>query len=69
MGNESEKDFQHKQTNPPGSVDQSKKNPMNQGGQNPQQQDTHKKNPTQGNDPRQRQDEEGSDQVEKRRAS
>jgi hypothetical protein len=69
MGNETEKDVERQQTNPTGTADQSKKNPMQQGGQNPnQQQDPSKKNPSQGNDPRQS-DEEGSDQVEKRRAS
>ena len=69
MGNETEKDFHHQQSNPTGTVDQSKKNPPQQGGHNPNQQDPNKKNPSQGDDPRQRGGEEGSDQVEKRRAS
>jgi hypothetical protein len=62
MGNETEKD-RNQQSNPAGTVDQSKKNPpqQQQGGQNPNQQDPSKKNPSQGN--------EGSDQGEKRRAS
>jgi len=69
MGNETEKDFRHQQSNPTGTADQSKKNPSQEGGQNPNQQDPSKKNPSQGDDPRQRGGEEGSDQVEKRRAS
>jgi hypothetical protein len=64
MGNETEKNFQQ-QPNP---SDPSKKNPS-QGGQGPTQQDPSKKGPAQGEDPRQREREEGSDQVEKRRAS
>jgi hypothetical protein len=67
MGNETEKDFQR--SNPTGTVDQSKKNPTHQGGHNPNQQDPSKKNPAQGDDSRQRDGEEGSEQVEKRRAS
>jgi hypothetical protein len=69
MGNETEKDFRQQHPNPAGTADQSKKDPMNQGGQNPNQQDPSKKNPTHGDDPRQRSGEEGSEQVEKRRAS
>jgi hypothetical protein len=65
MGNETEKDFQRKQTNPNETADQSNRNPSQQGGQNPNQQDPSKKNPSQG----QRDNQEGSDQVEKRRAS
>jgi hypothetical protein len=68
MGNETEKDFQRQQ-NPTGTADRSKRDPMNQGGQNLNQQDPSKKIPSQSNDRRQRGDEEGSDQVEKRRAS
>jgi hypothetical protein len=67
MGNETEKDLQQ-QPKPTGTVDQSQKNPS-QGGQSPNQQDPYKKNPSQGNDSRQRDGEEGSEQVEKRRAS
>jgi hypothetical protein len=69
MGNETEKDFRHQQPNPAGTVDQSKKNPSQQGGQNPNQQDPSKKNPSQGDDSRQPGGDEGSEQVEKRRAS
>jgi len=69
MGNETEKDFHHRQSNPTGTADQSKKNPSQQSGQNPNQQDPSNKNPSQGEDPRQRDGGEGSDQVEKRRAS
>ena len=73
MGNETEKDFQRQQNNPSGTTDQSKKNPMQQGGQNPNQgpnqQDPSKKNPSQGNNPRQQGDAEDSQQGEKRRAS
>jgi hypothetical protein len=68
MGNETEKDFLRQQPNPTGPGDQSKKNPS-QGGQSPNQQDPAKKNPSHGDDPRQRDGEEGSEQVEKRRAS
>ncbi len=69
MGNETEKDFRHQQPNPAGTVDQSKKNPSQQSGQNPNQQDPSKKNPSHGDDSRQHSDDEGSEQVEKRRAS
>ena len=69
MGNETEKDFQRQQSNPSGTVDTSKKNPMHQGGQNPNQQDPSKKTPSYGDDSRQRDGEEGPEQVEKRRAS
>jgi hypothetical protein len=65
MGNETEKNFQHQQTDPTGTVDPSKRNPSQQGGQNPNQQDPSKKNPSQGDDQRQRENEN----VEKRRAS
>ncbi|HXM22905.1 MAG TPA: hypothetical protein VN948_16720 [Terriglobales bacterium] len=68
MGNETEKDLQQ-QPKPTGTVDQSKKNPSHEGGQSPNQQDPFKKNPSQGDDSRQRDGEEGSEQVEKRRAS
>jgi hypothetical protein len=68
MGNETEKDF-NRQQNPGGSTDQSRKNPSQQSGQNPNQQDPSKKNPAQGDDPRRHGNEEGSEQVEKRRAS
>jgi len=69
MGNETEKDFQHQQPKPTGSVDQSKKNPSQEGGQSPNQQDPSRKNPPQGDDSRQRDRDEGSEQTEKRRAS
>jgi len=68
MGNETEKNFQQ-QPNPTGTVDPSKKNPSHESGQNAGQQDPSKKSPSQGDDSRQRDREEGSDQVEKRRAS
>lgn len=68
MGNETDKDLRQQQSNPAGTTDPSKKNPSQQSGQNPNQQDPSRKNPAQG-DNRQRGDEEGSDQVEKRRAS
>jgi hypothetical protein len=65
MGNETEKDFQRNQTNPNERDDKSKRNQSQHGGQNPNQQDPSRKNPSQG----QRDNQEGSDQVEKRRAS
>jgi hypothetical protein len=68
MGNEIERDFRQ-QPNTTGAMDQSKKNPSHQGGQIPSQQDPSKKNPSHDDDPRQRDDEEGSGQVDKRRAS
>jgi hypothetical protein len=70
MGNETEKDFQQRQPKPnTGTVDQTRKNPSHEGGQSPSQQDPYKKNPSQGDDSRQRDGDEGSEQVEKRRAS
>ena len=68
MGNETEKNFQQQTPNPTGTTDPSKKNPSHEGGQTPKQQDPSKKNPSQGYDSR-REREEGSEQVEKRRAS
>ncbi len=68
MGNETEKDFRNRQPNPPGTVDQSRKDPAHQGGHIPNQQDPSKKNPSHG-DSRERDGEAGSEQVEKRRAS
>jgi len=68
MGNETEKDFQQQQPKPTGTVDQSKKNPSHDGGHSPNQQDPPKKNPY-GDDSRQRDGEEGSEHVEKRRGS
>jgi hypothetical protein len=68
MGNETEKDFRNRQPNPTETVDQSRKNPSHQSGQTPNQQDPSKKNPSHG-DSRERDGEEGSEQVEKRRAS
>ncbi len=67
MGNETEKDLQQQKPQPTGTVDQSKKQPSHEGGQNPNQQDPSKKNPSQGDNSRQRDDEEGSEQ--KRRVS
>jgi hypothetical protein len=69
MGNETEKDLRNQQQNPTGTVDPSKKNPSHESGHNPSQQDPSKKNPSQGGDFRPREDEEGSGQGEKRRAS
>ena len=69
MGNETEKYFQQQQPKPTGPVDQSRKNPSHEGGQSPNQQDPSRKNPTHGDDSRRRDGEEGSEQVEKRRAS
>jgi hypothetical protein len=68
MGNETEKNFQ-KQQPTGGSVDQSKQNPSHQGGQSPNQQDQSKKNPMRDDDSRQGNNETGSDQGDKRRAS
>jgi hypothetical protein len=68
MGNETEKDFQHQHAKP-GTVDQSRKNPSHEGGQSQNQQDPSKKNPPHGDDSRQRDGEEGSEQVEQRRVS
>ena len=69
MGNETQKNFQQQPPNPTGTVDPSKKNPSHEGGQSPNQQDPSKKNPAHGDDSRQREKEEGSEQGEKRRAS
>jgi hypothetical protein len=69
MGNETDKDLQHQQPKPTGTVDESKKNPSHEGGKSPNQQDPYKKNPSHGDDSRQSDGEEGSEQVEKRRAS
>jgi hypothetical protein len=66
MGNETEKDVQHQQPKP---TDQSRKSPSHEGGQSPNQQDPYKKNPSHGDDPRQRDGDEASEQAEKRRAS
>jgi hypothetical protein len=66
MGNETEKDL--RQQHKPGTADPSKKN-LSQGGQSPSQQDPYKKNPSHGDDSSKRDGEEGSEQVEKRRAS
>ena len=68
MGNETEKDLHNQQQKPTGTVDRSKKNPTHEGGQIPNQQDPSRKNPSQGGNVRER-DEEGSGQVDKRRAS
>jgi hypothetical protein len=53
MGNETEKDFQRQQPST-GTVDPSRKNPSQQGGRNPNQQDPSKKNPPRGDDSGQR---------------
>jgi hypothetical protein len=67
MGNETEKDLQQQKPQPTGTVDQSRKQPSNEGGQNANQQDPSKKNPSQDDNSRQRDDQEGSEQ--KRRVS
>lgn len=69
MGNETEKDLHNQQQSHTGTVDPSKKNPSHEGGQNPSQQDPSKKNPSQGGGFRPRDEEEGSGQADKRRAS
>jgi hypothetical protein len=69
MRNENEKDFQQQQPKPTETVNQSKKNPSHDGRHSPNQQDPSKKNPSYGDDSRQRDGEEGSGQVEKRHAS
>lgn len=66
MGNETER------PNTTGTTDPSKKDPSHQGGQIPAQQDPSKKSPSHDYDPRQRDDrdeKEGSGEVDKRRAS
>jgi hypothetical protein len=68
MTNDTERNFDHKQSNPNDKADQYKKNPSHESGQHlPNQQDPSKKNPMQTDDSRQR-DGQGSEQPEKRRA-
>ena len=69
MGNETEKDLRNQQDKSTGTVDPSKKNPTHEGGQSPNQQDPSRKNPSQGGNVREHDQEEGSGQVDKRRAS